>query len=135
LESENSDRYKKALALLDSGNQLGPLVAYDTVLALGFQSRDFHGDPQVFECVGGLESVTAGTVRMRYYQNGNFSKPLVDDFHVVESLPGGYDIILPTEEMLDDPDVTPLVAATVAPANPPDAGELYPFNAQVNIQY
>ncbi|SPQ17691.1 2b9c96e6-f9e0-477a-af68-fff339d159d8 [Thermothielavioides terrestris] len=99
---KNSSRRRRALGMLDSGNRFGALLDLRVALALGYRAADLAGPPRVLQTVGGGELLTAGVVKIRYYVGGDADTLHERDFHVLETLAGGYDVNLPMGEV--DPD-------------------------------
>ncbi|KAG7293532.1 hypothetical protein NEMBOFW57_003584 [Staphylotrichum longicolle] len=111
--------------MFDSGNRFAPLMALGTALNLGFRSRDFSSDRRVLQSIGGVELLTAGTIKVRYYLAGNFDRLHETDFHILEQLAGDYEVNLPTEQVEAHPIIgVPIVAATVAKKRAPTDAEL-----------
>ncbi|KAK4150396.1 hypothetical protein C8A00DRAFT_36992 [Chaetomidium leptoderma] len=122
-KKDSMDR-REALAMFDNGNRFGPLIALGTALRLGFRLRDFADNSRVLQGIGGVEIITAGSIKVRYYLDDDHDRLHETDFHVLENLAGDYEANLPTEDIVEDPNVVPLVAITVAKKRAPTEEEL-----------
>ncbi|KAK4191055.1 hypothetical protein QBC35DRAFT_34912 [Podospora australis] len=106
-----------ARTLLDSGNQLGPMISREMIRKLGFRTEDLKGAPSLFYTVGSKHpTTTEGSLLMSYYQEGDEATTSCS-FHVVTILVPRYDVLMPMDIGGDDPGdptVIPCVGATIS---------------------
>lgn len=104
--------------MIDSGNQLGPMISMDFVRTLGFETNDLDiSNRRRFWAVGSLDPLsTDGSVGLTYQGDEYCS---TDDFHVLETLIQNYDVLFPLGSDLGCGNRIPAVAATIVAKDDP----------------
>ncbi|KAK1761150.1 hypothetical protein QBC47DRAFT_409182 [Echria macrotheca] len=110
-------------AMLDSANSLGPMICQEALDKLGFGEKDITTGPRTFATVNQEFATTFGGLKLNYRHDGG-EKDRKNIFDVVNTIPGKFDMILPSESYAPGPFYAPVdddadvVAATIASSSP-----------------
>lgn len=124
--------WKEAYGRLDSGSTIGHVVQMKKLFSMGIRSDEFdYSRMMKVKVVGGGTVLTAGVVHIKYsYLGSDTQRKLEGDFHILEEVLDGYEVLLAPDSDSNasrDTETPASIGATIEIKGGVTKGELSPL--------